>query len=112
MGVIGSSDRTLNNGDITLIQLDKSGHEIDRYTTGEYLEDWLQNLTALPDGRCFFTGTTYSYESPVDCNIKIGMAQFSISETENSSQKNPANFQESKNNNNGGNGCFIHSLQL
>lgn len=107
--ILGSSDRTLNYGDISLIQLDKNGMEIDRYIIGGYLEDWLQNLAVLPDGRCIFTGVTYSYGSPIDCDIITGMTRFPVFENPKSLPKNSANFSKDGG---GGSGCFIHSLQF
>lgn len=108
--IIGSSDRTLNNGDISLIQLDKNGKEIDRYTTGGYMEDWINNIAVTSNGQCAFTGTTYSYGSSIDCDIYTGMAPFSVLKDPKTSQKNPGNFRESDNKGSGGNGCFIGAI--
>ena len=105
---VGSSDRTVRNGDATLVQLNKDGLEINRYTMGGEIEDWINNIAVLPDGRCMFTGLTYSWGSPADRDIYTGMVQFEI---EKSPGKNPAIFEKRQSGNgNSGGGCFIQVM--
>lgn len=76
--LVGSSDRTLRYGDAAIIQLDQTGLEIDRHILGGDWLDVIHNITVLPDGRCAFTGATYSWNSTTDPDIYTGMVQFNV----------------------------------